>query len=172
MPSYKLRAKFNFTVMWTMCCVIMLLELDSVLRLHVTILWWVVGNQVNRLYAKFIRICNFQMWENMMSREVIIIKLLSKIISRETKVYTLRKRDGEKFYTVNFYLGKWFWGIQYRFAGNAYLSIVVYSVFRFSRWQWGTTPELLWYIRSLKATAPLLVVLCLYFQALKRKSGE
>ena len=43
-----------------------------------------------------------------MSREVIIIKLLYKIISCETKVYTLRKRDGEKFYTVNFYLGKWF----------------------------------------------------------------
>ena len=58
-----------------------------------------------------------------------------KLLRCETKVYTPRKRDGERFYTVNFYLGKWFWSIQYCFAGNAYLSIVVYSVFGFSRWR-------------------------------------
>ena len=58
------------------------------------------------------------MWENLMSREVIHYKLFLRC---ETKVYTPRKRDGERFYTVNFYLGKWFWSIQYRFAGKRLL---------------------------------------------------
>ena len=66
-----------------------------------------------------------------------------KLLRCETKVYTPRKRDGERFYTVNFYLGKWFWGTQYRFAGSAYLLIVVYGIFGFSCWQRGTTSELL-----------------------------
>ena len=34
---------------------------------------------------------------------------------------------------VNFYLGKWFWSLQCRFARNAYLLIAVYSIFGFSR---------------------------------------
>ena len=95
-----------------------------------------------------------------------------KLVRCETKIYMPRKRDRERFYMVKFYLGKWFWSIQYRFAGNAYLSIVVYSVFGFSRWQRSATPELLWYIRSLKAAAPSWLALCLYFQALRRNRGE
>ena len=44
-----------------------------------------------------------------------------KLMRCETKVYMPRKRDGERFYTVNFYLGKWLWSIQYRFAGERLL---------------------------------------------------
>ena len=91
-----------------------------------------------------------------------------KLLRCETKVYTPRKRDGERFYTVNFYLGKWFWSIQYRFAGNAYLSIVVYSIFGFSRWQRSATSELLWYIQSLEAAAPSWLALSLLSGAEKK----
>ena len=87
------------------------------------------------------------MWENLMSREVIRYKnfyLKYKLLRCETKVYTRRKRDRERFYMVNFYLGKWLWTMQYRFAGYAYLSIVVYSVFGFSRWQQSATIGLIY----------------------------
>ena len=59
-----------------------------------------------------------------------IIYLIYKL-RRKAKAYTPREKDGEGFYTVKFYLGKWLWSIQYCFAGNAYFSIVVYSIFGF-----------------------------------------
>ena len=57
-----------------------------------------------------------------MSHEVICyLKLLPEVISFRDVKQSLHteERDGERFYTVNFYLG---WSIQYRFVGNAYLS--------------------------------------------------
>ena len=71
-----------------------------------------IGSDSNQIlysdYTLSLLECNQpQMREILMSREIIFISFWDL-----KQVCTPSRKDGETFYTVNFYLGKWFWSIQ------------------------------------------------------------